>query len=193
MNPEKVNVESIIKNDIESQDIKFTNTFINDKDRKSDILDNDCFVCFVSCFGGCGFIALLITLVGGWITWAILSIIALSNTSNDEIKDKCSESNLWILLLVSVIFGFINNLTINIKDNENDNEKNKTNIFNLVSSIGLIIWSGIELFSSCAVKNLHDTRIYLLVEIYFWFGIAIFGLIACCLPCLFCVSSVSKK
>ena len=184
------------ENDIENQNHDFINFYGNKKNFDKTTLDiekneKSNLECCVTCFGGCGFILLMLGIVVGWITWAIFSVTALVNTSNDEIKDKCSDSNLWILLLLTVIIGFINLLTSNVKSNKEDEEQ-KVNVVNSLVSIALLIWSGIELFSPCALDNLDDTRIYLLVEINFWAGVSICGIFICCIPCLFCTSDFSQ-
>lgn len=176
--------------DIENQRVNLQFNTFNDTEYKKTNKNNysDC----IACFGGISIMLLMISIVCGWIVWAIFSIIALTKTSNSEIQDKCPDSNLWILLLVLIVIGFVTNIITNIASSSNKNEEKekniKNNLFTTLVSIGLLVWCGIELFSSCARNNLSNSTIYLLVEINFWTGISVFGLLTCCIPCMFCVA-----
>ena len=99
--------------------------------------------------------------------WLAFSILVLCNTTNKEIQDKCSDSNLWNLLLILVLYTTINIISSLQKNNdESDNYKNI--IIKLIMGTCFIIWCGIELFKKCPVNNLKNTTIYVLIEIYFW-------------------------
>jgi cation transport ATPase len=108
--------------------------------------------------------------------WFIFSIIALCNTTNREIEDKCSNSNLWNLLLVLVLYTAVNSI-ISLQQNNSENENYKNIIIKLIMGTCFIVWCGIELFKKCAVNNLKNTSIYVLTEIYFWTSISITGML----------------
>lgn len=188
------NKTQILSADVENQHVNLQfNTFTEtNKDVKN---NNTNYPECLTCFGAFSLMVLMILVLCGWIVWAIFSIIALSKTSNSDIQDKCPDSNLWILLLILVIIGFVTNIITNIANN-NSKEKennNNNNVFTTLVSIGLIIWCGIELFSTCARNNLSDTTIYLLVEINFWTGVSLIGLVMCCLPCLYCLVGINNS
>lgn len=108
--------------------------------------------------------------------WFIFSIIALCNTTNREIEDKCSNSNLWNLLLVLVLYTAVNSI-ISLQQTNYESENYKNIIIKLIMGTCFIVWCGIELFKKCAVNNLKNTSIYVLTEIYFWTSISITGML----------------
>ena len=73
----------------------------------------------VCCASSClCFSAILIFCIAiGYIVWLGFAIKAISNTSNKDIKDKCSESDLWPLMLVIII---ISGVSILCSLNQND-------------------------------------------------------------------------
>ena len=108
--------------------------------------------------------------------WFIFSIIALCNTTNKDIEDKCSNSNLWNVLLVLVLYTAVNSI-ISLQQTNYESENYKNIIIKLIMGTCFIVWCGIELFKKCAVNNLKNTSIYVLTEIYFWTSISISGML----------------
>ena len=104
--------------------------------------------------------------------WLAFSILVLCNTTNKEIQDKCSDSNLWVLLLILVLYTIINIIT-SLQKNNDESENYKNIIIKLFMGTCFIVWCGIELFKKCPVNNLKNTTIYVLIEIYFWTCITI--------------------
>ena len=117
--------------------------------------------------------ASLLGIIGGYVAWLILSIIALSNKSNDDIKDICPNSNIWVCLLILVVIGV---LSI-IGGSKSGEKKEGTLVVVLLFNIAFIIWVGIEVHNSCALNNLSDMTIYVYLSAWFWFAISIFGLV----------------
>lgn len=105
----------------------------------------------------CAVFTLALSLIVTSVLLLIFSIIALSHTSLDETREKCSKSNIWIYLLITVIVSGTSAIV-----SSNETEKNKKNIFlSMVFSLGLIIWGNIELFiiaNNC--DALHSTGVY---------------------------------
>ena len=122
----------------------------------------------------------LIGLLGGYVTWIILSIIALANKSNDDIRDKCDNSNIWVCLLILVVIGILS-----IISGSKSSEDKKTTILPIVLfNIAFIIWVGIELYKPCALNHLSDMNIYIILYAWFWFSICIIGILIIALCCL---------
>ena len=63
-------------------------------------------------------------------------IKALNHTSNSEIKDKCKNSDLWIILLVNVVIFGVNLLVglINNNNNKDDNDNIIKILFSLFAN-----------------------------------------------------------
>jgi hypothetical protein len=137
-----------------------------------------------TCFGLFIGVGTLLGIIGGYVTWIILSIIALSNNSKDDIQDICSNSNLWVCLLVLIVFSFVGSLGAS-----NSNEKKtEAAIINLLFTIGLSIWVGMELHKQCVVDNLSDMNIYIYLNVWFWFAVSIFGIVIVALIVTCCVA-----
>ena len=117
--------------------------------------------------------ASLMGIIGGYVAWPILSIIALANKSNDDIKDICPNSNIWVCLLILVVIGV---LSI-VGGSKSGEKKEGTIVVILMFNIAFIIWVGLEVHKQCAVDNLSDMTIYMYLSAWFWFAISIFGLV----------------
>ena len=145
--------------------------------------------CFNCCCIGVSTITLL-AVVFGCIVWVIFGIKALNHTSNREIKDKCKNSDLWIILLVNVVIFGVNLLVglINNNNNKDDNDNITKNIIQFCLQIGILVWTGLELNTNCAKNNLSDENIYILLSYWFYFGCSMVGLLligGCCFCCIY--------
>ena len=113
----------------------------------------------------------ILSYIGALLTWLIFAIIVLNNSSNSDFNNKCDESNLWIILLVWVI---ITGISLFIGPNQyrkkDDDDNSNNNIINLSTCaiIGVEVWTGFEIFSSCVVNNLQENNVYYLLNIMFW-------------------------
>lgn len=137
-----------------------------------------------TCFGLFIGVATMLGILGGYVTWIILSIIALSNNSKDDIQDICPNSNLWVCLLVLIVFSLLGSLAAS-KSNE---KKTEAAIINLLFTIGLSIWVGMELHKQCVVDNLSDMNIYIYLNVWFWFAVSVFGIVIVALIVTCCVA-----
>ena len=117
--------------------------------------------------------ASLMGIIGGYVAWLILSIIALSNKSNDDIKDICPNSNIWVCLLILVVIGVVSILG----GSKSGEKKEGTILIILLFNIAFVIWVGLEVHKQCAVDHLSDMTIYMYLSAWFWFAISIFGFI----------------
>lgn len=144
----------------------------------SSTLQNICDNCLgcVSCLGtfiaGCTFIGTILGIIGGAISLYVFSIIALVDYSNNDITDKCNESNMWIYLLVAVIVGAING-----SNSKNTNEDNYG--IHLIGTLPMLIWGCIEFWDVSCVNEIENTSIYYMANIWFiiyWIGSSIIGL-----------------
>ena len=113
----------------------------------------------------------------GYIVWLIFAIKALNNTSNEDIKDTCKKSDIWVTMLVIVVISgctMISSLTNGKKEEENEEETSPSKIvlgvLQFCSQAALTIWVGLELNTNCAKNNLSDENIYILLNYWFYFG-----------------------
>ena len=131
--------------------------------------------------GGCTMLGLFVA----WICWIIYSIIALANNSNDDIRDICSDSNLWACLLTIVILSLIQVVSGKSSASKEEGEPPIAACCSLVISIGFFIWEAIELFNPCAL-NSRPTSVYIMLLIHFCFVavvlslLIIAGIVYCC-------------
>ena len=134
----------------------------NDNNNDNNVISTISSICKCMGFSLAGLT--LIGLLGGYVTWIILSIIALANNSNDDIRDKCDNSNIWVCLLILVVIGILS-----IISGSKSSEDKKTTILPIVLfNIAFIIWVGIELYKPCALNHLSDMNIYIIL--YAWFA-----------------------
>lgn len=124
--------------------------------------------------------------------WFVFSIIALSQTSNQDIHDTCSGSNLWISLLIAVIGNGMAILD-NICGKKDEDGEHQPNVIIVGLNIGALIFVTVEVYKTCALDNLSETIIY---QLQFWLIVVVYSiysiiiLVGCCLCC--CISRESK-
>lgn len=151
-------------------------------DNKNDIAK----VCCASCCG-CGGIVVLFSIAIGYITWLVFAIKAISNTSNQDIKDICNKSDMWPLTLTIIIVSGCTMLTSILSSKKEEEENNNgPKVLSICLQLALVIWCGIELNTSCAKDNLDDENIYILLNYWFYFGCVSLGLTIIMLGCYFC-------
>ena len=124
---------------------------------------------------------ILLGIGGGYITWLVFAIKALTNISNDNIKDKCGSSDLWPLLLTIVVYNGASILTqlMSTKSSEDNRNSYHNEAIKFCLGMGLLIWCGVELMQPCVQDKLTNNMIYVLLSYWFFFGCAMIGLIAC--------------
>ena len=137
-----------------------------------------------TCFGLFIGIVTLLGIIGGGITWLILSIIALANNSNDDIQDICPNSNLWVCLLILVVISLTGTLGVS---NSGD-KKPGAAVVAMLFTMALAIWVGLELHKQCAVDNLSEMHIYMYLYAWFWFAVSVFGILIIALIGVCCVA-----
>ena len=106
-----------------------------------------------------------ILFVTGIISWSVISIIALTNENNNEIRAICEKSNLWSVLITVLMVTIIltsHLITYDLLISKyNYNILNKK-IFILFANIIflLFVWSCIELYNNCSKKYLVSLIMY---------------------------------
>lgn len=153
--------------------------FRNNNDEKEDKCMNLYACC--GCLGCVLGVIILLGICGGSITWLVFAIKALTNISNEYIKDKCGSSDLWPLLLTIVIYTGASVLTqlMSSKSSEDKRESYHNEAIKLCLALGLLIWCGVELMQPCVQDKLTNNMIYVLLSYWFFFGCAMLGLIVC--------------
>jgi hypothetical protein len=138
----------------------------------------------LSCFGAIIFLIFAIGLVGLAITYIVYVIISLCQTSYNEQKDMCANSNVWLYLLLSIILGTMtSSLTTKSRLNSNHSSKSKNNLNSILPGLiqvlyGLTftIWGCIELFGVNCVGQLKHTLLYTMMEVSVFANIVSLGL-----------------
>ena len=138
--------------------------------QKTNEKSDDCKACGVFCCG----CTVILGLAAALICWIVYSIIALANNSNDDIRDICSDSNLWACLLTMVILSLIQVGTGKSSASKEEGEPPIAACCSLVISIGFFIWEAIELFNPCAL-NSRPTSVYIMLLIHFCFVAVLLG------------------
>ena len=136
----------------------------------------------------CGIICGYLVLIMALITWMIASSIALSQSSIAYFREECTNTNIWVSLLVMIIavgLGMLDNWC----GKRNENNERQPNILVVAVGLGSQIFSSIEIFNSCAREQLEQTLVYqlqfwMLIVIYSLYGIIIIaGIVVCCICC----------
>ena len=136
------------------------------------------------CCSICGYLSIAMVGIG----WIIASSIALANSSIAEFQDDCSESNIWISLLVMIIsvgLGMLDSWC----GKRDENNKRQPNVIIMAVGLGSQIFSSIEVFDGCAMEKLNNTLVYqlqfwMVIIVYALYGILILSVfVLCCICC----------
>jgi hypothetical protein len=100
--------------------------------------------------------AILFLLVGNILLF-IFDIIGLVTTTINDVYNKCSTSNIWSYVLVSLIIGSIN---LYFQGTKRKNEVICNDIIVLAECITMFIWGAYELFGNTCVDKLNDTILF---------------------------------
>jgi len=122
-----------------------------------------CDKCLSTCIP-CTVGVLSIGLLAAYCSNLVYSIMALVETSNKELQSRCSETNLWIYLLIILLLGTYNQgRSIN---NLKTKDSNKCMIVNtMLAQIGLLCWGSYELWGVDCVNEVSSNLIYTMVLI----------------------------
>jgi hypothetical protein len=164
---------SVQKNDIESNQINTKVIDINDSEKYG--------TCII-----CGSILFALGVISCIITYFVYMFMSLCQTSYNEQKDICNESNIWLYLLLSLVINVIGSSSV-IRSKYQDHPKSKLIIIlQLIIGLNFLSWGCIELFGIKCVKDLKLTLLYTMLQVTVIINIVvgcillIIGLGTCC-------------
>jgi len=116
----------------------------------------------ISCLIICCNMILILALFSASISYVVFSIIALCDLSYQQQKDRCNKSNAWIYILLNLISGVI---IFGITKNKKDTNKKDNLLVSYIILIAMMIWGCYELFGINCVSKLHNTLLYIMLQI----------------------------
>lgn len=131
-----------------------------------------CLACVTVFIGGCLLVGLVLGFIAAIVCLYVYSIMALVEYSNNDIQDKCDESNMWIYLLVSVIIS-------GIQGSNGNNTNEDTFGLHLFGLLPMLIWGCVEFWDRSCIDEIDGTSVYYMANIWFtmyWIGSSIIGL-----------------
>lgn len=146
--------ESIVLEPLSPDSNKSINTFST----KNESNNSEKISCLIIC---CNMILILV-LFSASISYFVFSVIALCDLSYHQQKDICNKSNAWIYILLNLISGVI---IFGITKNKKDNNKNSNLLMLYIILIAMMIWGCYELFGINCVSKLHNTLLYIMLQI----------------------------
>lgn len=114
-------------------------------------------------------------IIAGTVAEIVLSIIALKNTTNNDVIKECPNSALWPYVFVSLIYDCFILITANVNANANANANvnananananvnanaKSANVFGGFVSWAIFTWGCIEIWGVDCVDRLSDTLLY---------------------------------
>jgi len=121
-------------------------------------------------FGLISIILLILGVLVGITLFVVYMIIGLSETSNRDIQETCSDNNLWTSMLASFIIVSLS--TSNTAKSQYETQKSEQNISvylcSLIINTTCLIWIYNNLFTDCIHENFHDTTLYTIANIQFY-------------------------
>jgi hypothetical protein len=115
-----------------------------------------------SCLIICCNMILILALFSASISYIVFCIIALCDLSYQQQKDICNKSNAWIYILLNLISGVI---IFGITKNKKDTNKKDNLLVSYIILIAMMIWGCYELFGINCVSKLHNTLLYIMLQI----------------------------
>ena len=116
----------------------------------------------ISCLIICCNMILILALFSASISYVVFCIIALCDLSYHQQKEICNKSNAWIYILLNLISGVI---IFGITKNKKDNNKKDNLLVSYIILIAMMIWGCYELFGINCVSKLHNTLLYIMLQI----------------------------
>ena len=123
-----------------------------------------------------------IIFVIGIISWCVISIIALANKNNNEIRAICENSNLWSVLITVLIVTIIltsHLITYDLLISKYNYNIVTKKIFILFTNIIflLFVWCCMELYNNCSKKYLVSLILYKCLSIWVYLFVTCFILL----------------
>ena len=142
--PRKIVVdEAIISRDVES---------LGSSEKTNSQANENAIACCLATVAGTG----VLSIIGGLITYVVFCIIALCSVSFRTMKNHCEESNMWVWLLVSIIY----NATSVSSNASSKNDNPCVMIISFIISLGLLGWGSYEMWGVSCANNLSKYLVY---------------------------------
>lgn len=132
--------------------------------------------------GSCALFVFLVAIVAGAITQIVFDIIALKQTSNNEVTDECPSSALWSFVLVSLILNCLS-LIFQSGSSKKEETQNKQGItINVITvNVAVCVWGCIELWGVECVSEVDDTLLYTMAMVHVISSIVSLGIVVLCI------------
>jgi hypothetical protein len=114
------------------------------------------------------------TLFAGSIIYFIFTVVGLVKESYNEQLNQCSNSHLWIYILVNLVVNGLNAILVYYSIYKKQTCTDKENLYVF---LGLLAWGCYELFGVRCVENLQSTMLYKILEVNVYFGFVIVGVL----------------
>ena len=124
-----------------------------------------------------------------FVCWIIFSVMALVDQPHSDLKEICKDTHIWACLCTMT---GIAGLQILLDSIPKENRDASSSSLGICLGIAGYIWMAIELFNSCALKNLSENNIYMMVLILFIVQSFIYLLLICAV-CGFICFEVKDK
>lgn len=187
-------MHNLTQSTLNMSDSDFTNIDLERQEKKDEIIDNNSQCCL-----SCSTTIIVFGMLSSYIIWMVFAIKSLINNSNQDIKDKCENSDIWVCLLVVVIISGLqlitNNNSLVSNKTESESETSMYSIFvKVVLDITVAIWAGIELFNPCVQDKLDVNNVYIMLEIWFYASCVMLGLVLVifCCSCTYFAHEINK-
>ena len=162
--------------------------------------------CLWSCLISCLFFTMCVLVVSFLLAFAVYlvyTIMALGETGNNDIKEKCPDNNSWYCVLVVLILGTIvnsNKVKSEIQEKDDESQSIMTQLCGFCCwgtiNIILIVWLNNNVNDSCFDENFKDTKLWIVANIQFWlFSIltSFIGLVLVITSCIVTYDLLSKS
>ena len=133
--------------------------------------------CLWSCLISCLFFTMCVLIVSFFLAFAVYlvyTIMALAETGNNDIKEKCPDNNSWYCVILVLILGTIVNSN-KVKSEVEEKDESQSLMTQLCGfccwatiNIILIVWLNNNVNDSCFDENFKDTKLWIVANIQFW-------------------------
>jgi len=138
-------------------------------------------------------ILFILGLVAGSISFIVYTIIGLCDLSFKEQKKQCSNSNLWVYVLVNLIVTSMISMSVTKTEKKLKSisilESLLSFIIQILISLGFTVWGCYEFFGVNCIDTLNDTILYKILEINVVLGIIFNSCIILILSVFLCIKS----
>jgi len=161
LSPVNVSAHTVLPNSESSSELDLE----SNQDKQTGVCSEDAMVCCGAFSIGAG----ALSIIGGSITLLVFCIISLCSISWKTTKNHCPGSELWVWLLVTIIYNALHGAQ------SSKTKDKKTHCCTLLGALGILSWGTYEMWGRSCTSALESYLLYKMSFAMLIFGWVVYG------------------